>query len=200
MKKIGLVVSFLLFWFLSVQFSLAEVNIDISQIGGSITSPSSLRLTNIKVPGWGGTYWADFQWDPVNCVFYVTNYGLESIPTIKTWVVNYGDLSGGNMAITITTYPENRTVNLSFYNNGLNGVYVCYLGIIFIQGINQFDVNDDSYFIDADTALFIPSGWDGCMDLFPGVIKTAVVSNVPSWFDYSQPFTFSYYGTMFNLE
>lgn len=106
----------------------------------------------------------------------------------KTWNVT-ADYYGDILDISITSDPTNRTFNLSF--TGVTGdPFTCY-GWTFVQGGNQFEVSKSSGSVDEDTALLTPlGGWDACSNIYPGVTKSAVISQIPSWFDFNAQFTF----------
>lgn len=108
----------------------------------------------------------------------------------KTWnlrATSYGD---NIMDISITSNPTSRTFNISF--TGVNSdPFTYYFDWIFVQSGNQFEVSKSTYQVDADTALFTPGGgWDGGGIIYPGVTKSGVISQIPSWFNFNAPFTF----------
>jgi hypothetical protein len=91
--------------------------------------------------------------------------------------------------ISLTANPTNRTFNISL-TIVAGSPYVSYIWA-FGQGSNQFTLSKLSWQIDNDTAFFTPNdGWDATSILYPGVTKSGVISQIPSWFNFNAPFTF----------
>jgi len=177
--------------------SYAEITGTISNSQVEIIDSDSIKISGITIDGSPGTYWAEFHWDSNLLAFMLGNYGAEAAPTGKTWTVEV-ESWGSMMEITLTTDPDNRLINISV--TGVAGSQTFYYFLInFIQSPNQFDLS--SYSFDNDTALFTGNdGWDGSGTIYAGVTKSGVISEIPVWFDFSQPFTFTFLGDTWILD
>jgi hypothetical protein len=149
-------------------YHIADVVVDNSSVG----AVSSYTFNNIT---------SDHT---INATFTI------NATTGKTWDVQIVQGISHDLFLnaSITTVPTDKSINITF--TGVTGnIQVCYPGFYFVQGSNQVDLNKYSW--DADTALFTPNnGWNGCSDIYAGVIKSAVISHLPSWFNFNAPFTF----------
>lgn len=170
--------------------SHAEITGSISDSQVAILDSDSMKISGITIDGLPGTYWAEFHWDSSLLAFMLGNYSEETLATGKTWTVGIQSYSGDQISITIATDPGNNLINISA--TGIEGGFAFfYFFMDFIQGSNQFDLS--TYSFDNDTALFTGNGgWNGSGTIYAGVTKSGVISEIPSWFDFSQPFTFAY--------
>jgi len=108
----------------------------------------------------------------------------------KTWNMTTTPSSGDIMNISITSNPTNRTFTMT-YTGVAGDPFVSYANHVFVQGANQFNLFILSSSVDEDTALFTrDSGWSGSGNIYPGVTKSGVISQIPSWFSFNTPFTF----------
>ena len=89
--------------------------------------------------------------------------------------------------VTLSSYPGSRSFDVTFSH--VSGTPLICPGIdVFIQGNNQFNLS--RYAPDSNTALITwLSPFDGCSDIYPGQTVSAVISDVPSWFNFNDVFT-----------
>jgi chitodextrinase len=89
--------------------------------------------------------------------------------------------------ITLASYPDNRSFDISFAH--VSGTPLICPGIdVFIQGNSQFNLS--RYASDSNTALITwNSSFDGCSDIYPGQTVSAVISDIPAWFNFNSGFT-----------
>jgi hypothetical protein len=172
------------------------LDLDLSRSSIAPTAQETIRIDNVTGTLNGtpiqGKYWIDFTWDPVNLVFVPRAAGLEPQATGHTWswtVVSYSD----SFQYSITSDPVNRLFYVS-YATTTGTPFICPdVNHNFIQGNNQFSLRDYSYQIDDSHALItFDSAFDGCSDIYSGQTITATISDIPSWFDFTQTFAVSF--------
>jgi hypothetical protein len=62
----------------------------------------------------------------------------------------------------------------------------------------QFELSSSA---SESSALFTPEdGWDGCSDVISGFTHSGIISSIPSWFDMSSRFLFTYDSNSWLLE
>jgi hypothetical protein len=153
--------------------------IDIDMTGAVLTptGPTTFHADHVTVPGMPGTYWADLAWDAANFTFVPTNYGAEAVPSGKTWSWPIHDYFGTSL-FSITADPVNRVF------------YISYSWVSFQQLVcpTRFTT-----FLQADAAFQVSYTWtssdfSGCDSLHEGQTVTAIVSELPSWFNFADTF------------
>jgi hypothetical protein len=80
MKKILLLT--VLFIFVTVVHARGEVFIDLSEANIEVTGDNTFRVKHATVPGWSGSYWADFEWDPSAYTFKPVQYAEDPAPAM----------------------------------------------------------------------------------------------------------------------
>lgn len=141
MKKAFTGIWLLLFFFIAA-ISYADLNIDLTGSHTDVQSSQTIRMHNITSPDFPGSYWVDFQWDPVNWVMIPINAGDEPT-TGKSWTITLaGAILNGSARMFLTADLTNRVLNAQI--TGLSGEikdYSCHSWRI-AQGTNSFQVGN----------------------------------------------------------
>lgn len=81
-KYFFLALAFCLFLLLgNGSVALADLNIDLSGSSFAATGQENFKIYKFQAPGYEGTYWAEFKWDPINYVFRPVNAGSQKVNT-----------------------------------------------------------------------------------------------------------------------
>lgn len=197
MKK-GLTVV-VLFLILGLQGSASAVSIDITGAKMQAQSPYDMKLTNVKVDGYTGTYWVTLRWDVNNLVFKPLDAGAETVAG-KTWTVNVLGSSSATYSILLTSYPDTRAFKMVI-SVGSGNPQVCLTqSFKFIQGNNSFGLStSDSGGHDA--TIKFDTSFNGCEYVYQGQTITGTIpgnvhnvwdnsdhTNLPAWFDFGASF------------
>ncbi|MEJ2697708.1 MAG: hypothetical protein P8013_13805 [Candidatus Sulfobium sp.] len=98
---VGLVFSFL---FLVSVATAEQYPLNLSASKVDVTATDTIRIHHITAPWAEGSYWIDFQWDPVNLVMIPVNVGVEPQPTGVTWNIS----SSAYQAVISQTQPKDH--------------------------------------------------------------------------------------------
>ncbi len=195
--------------------SYATIDIDISRSRIIITDPHTIKLGNVTVSGYSGTYWVEFRWDPERLVFVPIDGGVETAGAGNVWSIT-DTTTDGTMEITVGIDLENRLISLSF--RGLSGYSRVDIGYITIQqGIDEFDIyNNGAWFLNHMGSIDAVCGelssqfqavhfgynqWDGLgVNLGPNQTRSGTIRCLPAWFDLNSPFILYYGVSAYSLQ
>jgi hypothetical protein len=172
-----------------------DINADISNSAITVSDSTTFRVHNMALSApeinASGTFWVDFQWDPVTYTFVPVNIGAEPASTGKTWSWPVHDYFGSAI-FSITSDPVNRVFYISYswvsFSQGVCPTHFT----TFLQGDRAFYVSSSS---DETHALitWTSSDFSGCYFLHEGQTVTATVSELPSWFNFADTFIVATY-------
>lgn len=167
----------------------AAIQIDLSSANVDVIDTDRIRVNHFSAPGYAGYWWAELQWDPVNFVFHPVDVGQD---TGNSWGLEYLDVAGNTGRITVTVDGEGQTVKINLRT--ISGeIYYCFLNISLKQGVIDVTLDVSPLRVGVATALFTPEpGWNGCGNVAAGEIREGTVSQMPSWFNFSAPFSLTF--------
>ncbi|MEJ2010334.1 MAG: hypothetical protein P8Z30_19630 [Acidobacteriota bacterium] len=187
MKRSCFVVFFILL-FGSFAWAM-DINADISNSTITVSDSTTFRVHNMALSApeinASGTFWVDFQWDPVTYTFVPVNAGAETATTGKTWSWPVSDYLGTAL-FSITSDPVNRVFHISFSWISYMPKICPTIGITFLQGNNEFGISSSSD--DTHARITWTSNFDGCGLIYSGQTVTATISELPSWFNFADTF------------
>ncbi len=188
MRAFRLLVVVGLFFFLG-GVARSAIQIDLSGSNVEVVGADRIRVNYFSAAGYSGHWWAEFQWDPQNFIFFPVNAGQD---TGNSWGLEYLDVGGNAGRITATVDGQNRTVKITLRT--LSGdIYYCFLNITLRQGATDVALDVSPLRVGVGTALFTPeTGWNGCGNVPAGQIREGTVSQIPSWFNVSSPFSLKF--------
>lgn len=113
-------------------------------------------------------------------------------PSGKTWTINIIAWQGAYLwQLILTTDPTNNKMFFTVTNKNTSGSKSFFCSeMTFIQSGKQFELT--TYTPNSQTEALVTGndGWDCSGGIYAGLTKSAVISNIPSWFNFNSPFTF----------
>jgi hypothetical protein len=130
-----LIIFILLLFNSSIVFSEDSIPIDLSSSNLSVISSDTIRIDNLKVPGFDGTYWATFRWNASMYKFEIIDAGVSGVSTVNfsgswagTWYSIYS--KSGNITASISQVNSSLSGNMTLTNTDLGTVTINHSGTV----------------------------------------------------------------------
>lgn len=172
----------------------AGVELDLQGATVTIVDSDTIRIRNHQVREVDGedlgNFSVDYQWTPVRDLFVPKP---ESVMPMFHAVFTYEGVANiTETTVKILTRKTDKEIRLTFEEEK-GSLFLCYRQMAIFQDGLEFSLIVAPLSPNADRALLIgENGWSGCEVLGAGSVVKAIISGIPDWFDFSQPYHFRY--------
>ena len=181
-----------------------SIPIDLTSAQVSVNGLDSIKIDNIKIPGYSGTYWAKFRWDPNAYIFEIIDAGVSSTQSQSlrnyTWHI---DMAGMESSALVSFTVSGDKIEGTVTSSGPQAFMVDPSFFTATQNSRQLTFSP-SPLIDSNSAVMTsPEEGDFWLNgsLNSGAMIHFTMSSFPNWFSLNEPFKLCYFnGSCFNVS